>query len=206
MENYTQFLTWPAITLILGLVFMVMFNKDIGQFLRRVTGIGKGGITASHDQEEKQHSGKSSADDLLNALNSVTMQEQEKSIREDLEKRDIQNPEEREKVLVKYLAVNQLAYAFETVNSTIWASQIALLETANKRTDGITVEEIEPFYKLAESAFPKLKETYPLSHYIEFLTTNKLLTQQDSRYFMTFIGRDFLVYLVHRGHVGNRYM
>lgn len=204
--GYMEKFAWPIAVVALGIAFMIIFRNPVGKLIERIRRIGKSGLSIAEGdlQESGQHTGPSSADELLNALNSVTLQEQEQRLLADLDSRKITDPKERERVLVRYLAGTQIAYQFESISPTIWASQVALLQSVNTQEQGSPLEDLRPFHEIPLSKFPEWRETYPIEAYIGFLTAQQLLIEEGGRFRITNRGRDFLVYLVHRKHTGSQ--
>ena len=163
---------------------------------------------AQRDDVEKQrveHKSRT-ADELLSSLNSVVLQAQEKAITDDLAARKIEDAEDRERVLVRFLASNQLAYVFEVINAKIFGSQLALLQRANAEEQGIEREDVEPFYQSSIGGHFDDDPEAGIRSYIHFLLEHRLLVQELEKYKITYLGRDFLTYIIHHGHSGAGFM
>ena len=201
---------WPIAVIVIALGFCWMFRVSIGAAISRIHHVGKSGVTIYPNAEsakQQQETKSSSADEIISEMNSLVLQEQEKAIRADLDNRGLSEHGEREKVLVRVLAANQIAYCFERISSRIFASQVALLRTANSReTEGLSVAEVEAFYKLSLGGQPDNEAEYGVSGYTRFLLDNHLIAVESGRYKITFLGRDFLGYLIHNEHTGPQYM
>ena len=192
MEHFV----WPGVVLILGILFILLFKKDISTLLGRTKKIGKGGIEIVSSELQKSSQSKSSTEELMRTFDSVSLLENEKRIKEDLEERKLADPQDKIDVLVRHLAVYQLSYLFERFNNSIFGSQISILQHLNSKSLGETAEPLEPFYANAAKKYPETYADYPFENYLSFLVTAGLLEKKDERYSVTALGRDFLIYLV----------
>jgi hypothetical protein len=89
-----QYLAWPGAVLIFGLVFIIIFRKDISLFFRRVQKIGRDGVQAGSDQIQQIAEKKSSTEELMRVFDSIALRETEANIKADLEKRGFLNDKE----------------------------------------------------------------------------------------------------------------
>ncbi len=65
--------------------------------------------------------------------------------------------------MLRYLAGAQIAYQFEVINSTVWAGQIALLQSVNHQAEGSPLEDLRPFHEIPLSRFTEWRETYSIA-------------------------------------------
>ena len=135
----------------------------------------------------------------MRVFDSVSLRENEKRIKEDLENRNLSNPQEKIDVLVRHLAVYQLSYVFEYLNLAIYGSQISILQHLNSKPLGETLDAIRPFYTRAAEKYSETYTNYPFEDYLNFLVNLGFIQEKDERYLLTALGRDFLVYLVSSG-------
>jgi hypothetical protein len=199
-----QYPVWPVTVLVIAIIFMLLFRKDISSLLARIQRIGRNGIHTLPSQVQKATERKSSAEELMRAFDSKTLLEQEKNIKKDLESRGLPSQQETIDVLVRHLAATQVALRFEFINKIIWGSQILILINLNSKPLGETLEILKPFYQEAAKTFPDVFANYTFDRYLDFLVSANLIIFQNGRYFITTVGRDFLGYLVATGQTGVR--
>ena len=137
--------------------------------------------------------------ELMRALDSSTLRLQENSIKEDLEKRGLRNSEAIE-VLIRYLANAQITLVFNELDQDIWESQVELLRHLNS-SPGNSAEELKVFYNRAvyRSTNPEEFIKYTFEQYLQFLTSRELVTELTGSYFISQLGRDFLIFLTAKG-------
>ena len=106
----------------------------------RKEGLKIGPATGQQSQPDRTKQ----AQELMRALDSSALLEQERLIKADLEKRGLEHTGETIDVLVRHLAGYQLAVAFEEIYRLIFGSQIYILKRANETRvlTGASVEEI----------------------------------------------------------------
>jgi hypothetical protein len=183
-----------------------MFRKPISALLNRTHKISKEGIQTLPQQTQQRpetFEKKTVVQELKEAFDSVTLREHETSIRRDLDQRGLKNEQETIDILIRHLAAAQIARHFEFVNSSIWGSQINLLEHLNGSLEGELNENLRVFYDQA-GLTPPISEEYPFERYLNFLILNNLIIQEEEKYKITNLGRDFLGYLVATGRTRPR--
>jgi hypothetical protein len=131
------------------------------------------------------------------------LQEQELLIRKDIERLKIESPELTD-LLIKHLAVTQLALRAETVYRTIFGSQIVLLKNANTLGPRSRIE-LSQFYEETKAKFPGLYEKYTFEQYLHYLISQGLLLEQPpGQYVITIVGKEFLKWLAEIGAGENK--
>src|SRR3989338_9526127 len=99
-----EFLAWPAVALILGIVAIFVFKLPLTRFLDRAQKIGKSGIEVGAGAQVSGVEVKPSpADELLKAFDNALLLEREKFIRTELERLHIDSSPDRERVLIRLL-------------------------------------------------------------------------------------------------------
>lgn len=205
MDTIVATLAWPVVILILGLVSIFTFRAQIGGLISRTKKLGKGGIEVFDSQPVQPTEEKKGVEEFLRTFDNPLLIEAEQLILKDLKDRKIDTPADREKALIRALAANNLVLHFERVHGLIWASQLASLRYLNSHDDGISVQDLMPFYESGKAELPTWYENYPFDKWLGFLIASKLLTKQDSRIFITVAGREFLKYLIATGKAGPYY-
>lgn len=100
-----EFLAWPGVALILGIVAIFVFRQPLTRFLDRAERIGRRGIQAAAGaQTGGVEVRPSPADELLKAFDNALLLEREKFIRAELDRLHISPGADRERVLVRLLA------------------------------------------------------------------------------------------------------
>jgi hypothetical protein len=196
-----KYIAWPAAFLIFGLVFIFVFRKAIYSLLMKIQKISKDGIQTNNViQTQKDVEKKPSADELMKSFDSVVLLDFETAIKKDLESRQLDSKEAID-ILSRHLAATQLALRFESINTSIYGSQISLLKYLNSRVpQGEAVENIKSyFYDSAAVLYPDLYNHYPFEAYLHFLVSRTLIVGTGNTYNITNLGRDFLIYLVQSG-------
>jgi hypothetical protein len=189
---------WPGVVLALALLVIFLFRAQLAVFLSRVTSIGKEGLkTGPVTGQQTQPDRTKQAQELMRALDSAALVEQERVIKADLEKRGLEHTGETVDVLVRYLAQSQLAVAFEEVYRVIFGSQIYILKRANEnRVLNRTV--IEGHFRHTQTLFPEFAD-WDVDRYMSFLLTRGLLQRTGDDYLITTLGTEFLGWMVRIG-------
>ncbi len=208
---------WPLAALAALVFFVLLYRRQIGAFLERAESIGKGGIKAYPKEIAQSQTGapapatealapnpagstgsavqKLKTEDLLRELDTPLILERDKFIREDLER--LENPADREKVLIRHLAGSNVVREFERVYGLIFGSQIGALEDLNSAGhEGLPVERIQAFYNDAVARYPAMYERLTFEEWIGFLKLSVLIQDSENGYAITLWGHEFLIHLV----------
>jgi hypothetical protein len=128
--------------------------------------------------------------------------------REAIIRRDVDHVptiEERERLLIRNLAIAQLELAAERTYRVIFGSQLAALQHLNLY--GTTPKEKleELFYVPAAQKFGEVYRTYPADRYFHFMASNGLVTISDGGdVTITFAGKALLAWIIHHGLLMNK--
>jgi hypothetical protein len=143
------------------------------------------------------------AEELRKIFDNRIVVEREELIIADLDKRQVHGPD-REKFLLRIASAFSFALQFERTYNLIFGSQLALLQQLNTMVPlGTPTGEARRFFEVARGAFPDLYKTYSFDQWLAFLLGQGLLLRHsDDRVVLTVVGREFLKYLVDRGHPG----
>ena len=202
------YLNWPAVVLIVSLVALLLFRNEIRSLLSRLKKLSKDEAIFSDQATANQARGldADAAEEVLKTLNGQVLIEQEERIRKDLSDRGIEDHAQRERVLVRFLALWQTVAALEQVNARIFQSQIRMLHAANDSTDGLTTDEVMPYFEWSLSDESEKNDPGRFEEWVGFLVRSRLIVQDENRYKITPIGRELLVYQIHHGHPGPKLM
>jgi hypothetical protein len=157
------------------------------------------GIEAQDNPPPPNPDQRRAVEEFFRAFDNPLIREQETAIQADLRARRLEAPEDRERGLVKTLALTQIILHFERVHGSIWASQHTLLRTLNERPAGLTEQELKPFYDTAKAEYGVIYDAYSFERWLGFLHSYKLVAQVEDRYVISVCGREYLQYLVATG-------
>jgi hypothetical protein len=196
--------SWPIVGLILGVFALLLFRKGIFHFLNKADELGFGGVKVSAKaQEEKRVDTQpqiSKAEELKKVFQSPLLTEMETNIKTELNTASL-NPPEREEILVKYLASNQIAVAFERTYFLIFGSQLSALQLLASSPGGVEdIEKLRPFYEQAKSKNPEFYGSYSFESWEGFLQGQVLMGRKENKAAITIRGKEFLKYLVDQGY------
>lgn len=197
---------WIAISIAaICIVFMVLFQKNIRAFIDRAYKFKYPGgeLVTKNPSQELVDTTVSSTEDRMREFDSPILREQENLINESLTR---VGPE-KERFLVRDLAITKLSLAFERIYSVIWGSQIYILEYLNdRRLIGALKEDIKTsFYDDAVRRWPDRFVGYSFDMYLGFLKESNLIIEKNESLFITNFGVEFLRYLTSTGKSGARF-
>ena len=130
--------------------------------------------------------------------------EYEQLIKRDLRTANVQTPEEKENILISHLAATQLNAAYEKISSTIFGSQIELLQSINSANKPASLNSLKLFYDHSAQKYPEFYKSYDQKSYINYLLHMKLIKENENGYLITTFGIGFLVYITEKGLTGHR--
>lgn len=195
---------WPQVTLLLGVLSVIIFRKEIGGLIGRLTKIGASGITVSPSlnpvqpkasTEESVSSAVVNTDHLKDYPN-LTNQQKE-NLRKEILAIDREN-------LVGYLTEN-LAYArglwvFENIFNFIYAGQIALLNMLNRRQGvGLAKSDLPILWAQHQKKLSPILDSWDGEVYMSFLYAHGLIMDQGETVQITRIGVEFLTWMARNG-------
>ncbi|MBI2152757.1 MAG: hypothetical protein HYU24_03505 [Candidatus Rokubacteria bacterium] len=195
-----EFLAWPVVALILGIVAIFVFKQPLTRFLDRAEKIGKGGIQAATGAQTGGMEVKPSpADELLKAFDNALLVQREKFITAELERLHIGPGSDRERVLIRLLAALSLVQSFERTYTLIWGSQISALQFLNS-AGAVRPDLLRPEYDQAAAREPALYAGYTFDQWLHFLEVNLFILRSADTVTISLEGREFLKYLLHQGY------
>lgn len=195
-----EFLAWPAVVLILGIVSIFVFRQPLARFLDRAEKIGKEGIQAATSVQASGVEVKPSpADELLKAFDNALLVEREKFILAELERLHIGPGSDRERVLIRLLASLSLVQSFERTYTLIWGSQITALQFLNS-AGAVPAQFLRPWYDQAAARESEVYDGYTFDQWLGFLQASLLILRSGENVSISLEGREFLKYLLHQGY------
>ena len=117
----------------------------------------------------------------------------------DLENLSLNSDLEKVKVLVSHHAILQLNSGFQEYYNSIFGSQISLLHALNSSRDKVEFNFLNRFYDQAKEANLEFYSQYARDSYINFLTSSGLIGNESGKYYITQLGRGFLMYISENG-------
>ncbi|MCZ6733300.1 MAG: hypothetical protein O7B27_12270 [Gammaproteobacteria bacterium] len=208
---------WPLAIVIVLVAFMLIFLRPLTRWIDRWKEVSRRGIKSGSDSRQEQPQKPTSSEKtvdvhaLMQAFDSATLLEQEGLIRQELEKQGLEKDTETAKVLIRHLSIAQIQIAFERFDSTIFGSQINLLQQLNAATTPMPVEDVRTYYDIAAAAYPDAYKKYSFESWLNFLIGHAALVSMSGTglmsgagYQITRQGRDFLAYLVLAGKTTTR--
>lgn len=202
MEQLVATVVWPVVVLVIALVAIFAFRTQLAALISRTKKFGKGGLETFDAQPPQPTEEKKGVDEFFRSFDNPMVLDAEALILKDLKNRKIEAPADREKTLLRALAVSNIVQHFERVHGIIWASQLTCLRYLNPRDDGVDIAELRPLYESAKADYPSWYENQPFERWLNFLQVFNLILDRDSRVFITVVGREFLKYLVAVGKIG----
>lgn len=190
-------IAWPL--MILWVV--LLFRKEIAEFIPRIVRVGKEGVEASPAArlQNVPEQDPNEAEELAKAryAQSPTPQfikELEKELWSELE----QTPqEERLHLAVRSLAYARTAVRSERVYSVIFGSQIRALRELINPARTITIDDLKSHYEDGvKAANPAFYKDFPFEAWFGFLVTHELIQIKDNAVSISDFGRWFLGYML----------
>jgi hypothetical protein len=200
-----QYLFWPAAVLILAVIFIIAFKKPIERLLDRTKKIGTTGLDASAvtAQETAIERVPTAADELLGRFDDAMLRLREDAIRLELEQRRVDNPADRERVLIRHLAAAQVYAGFERVYRVIFGSQLQMLQALNSMGTAHK-DNLKRHYDFAAILEPGFYASYSYDQWLHFLQSNFLVQVEGDAVTISIAGRDFLMFIVREGLTMNK--
>jgi len=156
----------------------------------------------SRAQENALPGQQSAVDKLMGDFDNPLLRHREDQIRKSLVDSKITDQNEREKVLVRHLAVSQIARSFDRVYWLIFGSQIrALMHLNTHAMDRLQDGVMKNLYDQAAAKYSDFYATYAFEQWIEFLEREGLLEKNDGNVRITLVGREYLKYLVAQSYL-----
>jgi len=197
-----NYLAWPLVVFILGIITIITFKKSIERLIDRTQKVSKSGLETSQTIQiiGDKHT-LSKAEQLLKEFDNALIVKMEHEIVEWLEKAEVKSSDEREKVLIRYLAGLTVTALFEKVYSLIYGSQIGVLQFLNSAgSKGVEINFIQPWFEQAAAREPEWYSGDTPDRWLSFLEVYQLITKTNTNIVITLEGREFLKYIIHQGY------
>ncbi len=196
---------WPAVALIFGIFFVMIFRKQIASFLSRVEKVSKSGVDAPQAQALiETRVDMKGTENFLRGPNSVALQARETALTSWLNEQGLIDHQDIVKTLVRHLVASYQETYFQRIVGAIWGSQLEILLHLNTFYEAVPVESLRPFYDTAAQAWPDSIRDYSFEHFLGYLGETSLIGLGDETARITDEGRDFLIFLVRTGNTARR--
>lgn len=194
---------WPLCVVVIVMVFLFIIKKEIRERISKIKSVSKTTVLMEPTQETSITNYHSN-DDLLGKNDSITVKEQKERIKQDLKNRNLDhNPTEANDILIHQLAITQLKLDFERIYNTIFGSQIYLLKKLNENTK--SKKDVHSYISSIINSNEALHD-WSIDEYLNFLLAYSLIIfdSQKELYNITFIGQEFLLWLLQSGKNENK--
>jgi hypothetical protein len=206
MIEFFKAISWPHTGLILGIIFLFLFKKDVALFIGRVKSIGKDGLTASTPEAQRENKNNLAAQELLDAIGkSIVLKELEDRIRLDMDSRGLDTKGDSVELLIRQLAANQILLEFEQIHSLIFGSQIFLLKKLNEVCgQGKSKVFLDEHFKALQEIFPDALSNWSLDQYLSFLKSRSLILFDGDNFHITNLGVEYITWIARNGRQENK--
>lgn len=202
---------WPAaaisIALGLGLPLIFVCQKEIRDFIKRITSISpRTGIKAVPQPPQVLSTNPAgpalaSADfsrQVAANVDPYVLDQRINAICAEFDSRGIA-PGQREEHLIQLLAGALTRQAWERIYLLIFGAQIRLLQKLNESPGGLAEAEVRAIYQTGVTQQPELYQAVPFESWMAFVETTGLVSRNADKYVITPYGRGFLKYIVAQG-------
>ena len=206
-----KILIWP----IVAIIVVLLLRKTIINLLNRLNKFGFAGVAAEAVQQKEnserivpeQGIKKPTKNELLEkglGIFSAQTLERASSVVDDESKVEtFENVDDKVEILHKYSQALYLILNFERYYNSIYGSQLYILERANTHSE--TKESLKRFYDAAVKIHPEFYSNYSYDQYLDFLIIRELIIfDEQENCSITWLGRDFLKFLVETGRSLNK--
>lgn len=201
-------IAWPLIILIMFLLLKV----PISEFIKNIKRIGYGDAaietgspTKQQDEDDTSAIGSLSKDTSNANVDKVSgmFSEETMEVFADFVKNEtlldsLTTAEEKQDVLFKYSKIIYLIMYFNRIYNDIFGSQLRLLQKLNSSANE-NLGTLRVYYDYAKSTFPSIYEDYSYESYMEYLLSFNLIVNENGAIKITWLGKDFLKYLIEIG-------
>jgi hypothetical protein len=200
-----EYLAWPSVVLVLGIVGLFAFKRNIAGLIDRIRKIERLGITTALDQTQSLPESKTTGfQELMDLVSSPLLRQREVVIRDSLKAKGVTGEQEAVKLLTRAVAALGLQLQWEQLDRSIYGSQVALMIAVNASARGLSVEQIKGFYDTAAQQFPATYKSYAFEEWLSFLEAMQMVVKGGGGYMITLEGKEFMSWLVQTGRTHPR--
>ena len=211
-----KILIWPITVIIIVVIIIILLKKSIQDLLARITKLKYGETVAEVSQNRQEASEKSlllqnqtdkpneNIEKALGIFSKPTIDKAKEIVENVTLLKQITDPIKKIEILTKYSEAIYLIHSFELLYNSIFGSQLYILDFVNTNNTQ-TKDQLQVFYNTAKDKNPEFYEDFHYDEYFNFLTGHELLIiNQDKTCSITWLGRDFLKYLIETGKTINK--
>lgn len=143
----------------------------------------------------------SSYKETMKLFDNALVVEQEEILKNLMKEINPASVEEKEDILYREVAINQISLTFEKVYYAIYGSQIKTLQFLNETPDQFASgSALKVFYDSAKSDYPEFYQSYGFENWTNFLIETVLVLREGKMYGITVRGHEFLKYLLEQNY------
>ena len=199
--EFSEIFAWPLCFLLIAVVFMFIFRKQIADVISRISKIEKMGVSMTRLGEQQEKKETNSETDLLDAVGpSPFVKKMEREIIKQLELEKTSDEKVKIERLTRHLAVTKISLTFEVIYNSIFGGQIALLNNLNVfRNQGININVVSQHIKMFRNTYRRELEKWTDKQYLQYLLDNSLINQEEDKLYITDNGVEFLTWMTQTG-------
>src|ERR1017187_6128996 len=114
-----EYIAWPIVGLVLGIVFLLMFRRNLGGCIDKIQKVERMGVSIGTEQSQKQNISEtktSGFQEMMDSVSSQLLRQQETNIRDALKTKGITNEQEAIKILTRAVASASLLLRWEQID------------------------------------------------------------------------------------------
>lgn len=199
-------LIWPVVVIVVVVLFLILFKRQIGEKIKCVSQVNRSGVTfSSSDEKNALQVSARDVSDLFGSNDTRLLLEVEDSIKQDLTVNRLNSEQEKIEYLIRHLALSQIYQNFEQCYASIFGSQIFLLKKLNEALgQGRDSRFIKTHFQHVQEMFTSSFADWTADSYMQYLFNQNLVTQKDNMFHITVKGIGFLVWLTKAGRIENK--
>jgi hypothetical protein len=209
-EILLPYLPWPTVALVVALVAIGLFRKQIGEFLSRLTEFWWMKATPPTSQPPPKEISKelpSEPPKRATDSNQLNISPLQAPLFAEIEKKLKElgfMPEMERKYLIHTVVEAQFIMHHMRAARFVFGSQLGLLTQANGVGGPVPIVQAKEMYNQASRQFGNIYRGFSFDNWIGFLINNNFVVVQNDKVIATDLGRDFMNYLVNNHDTGNR--
>lgn len=205
METILPHIVWPLTLIVITVFFSVFFRNAITSAISRIKNINKSGVNLGDIPAPEQPKAPADFQKTLDTFSRSRFKlEIEAEILKELTTKEIKNPDEQIKFLVRALSETALNLRFSKISNAIYGSQLQLLIQLNTMRNGVHVDEANKIYNAMMRANKRSLDDFPFDKWLGFLVDQKLVQLNTNLLLISEMGIEFLEYLVRSGETNVR--
>lgn len=211
-----KIIVWPITVIVIVLIIIILFKKSLKDILNRITKLKYGETVAEVSQSRQETSEKSlltqnqtdkpneTIEKALGLFSRPTIEKAKSIVETETRISELTDTNSKVETLMKYSEALYLILTFDRLYNHIFGSQLYILNFVNTSSTQ-TKNDLKIFYDGAKERYPDLFETYSYDEYFDYLLAHELLLiNKDNTCAITWLGRDFLKYLIETAKTFNK--